>query len=229
MSANTTRPDDEYWKFADLEQHFNGLQADIRGIASTWILAAFGAIAVLLKVGGDDGRWAVPPPVLVCAVDTMAILGLLVLWINDQLVYQRLLDAGFIIGLRAEWNNSQLPPVRLMMMYSAEGAGMSRWMSYYYKIPMIVFFIISLFAIVWWLQTDSGTIWQLASSVTFGLVILMVVVQSGVISWMARKRSAVGVRAIASAFEGEEFVRDLFPQETGGTLKKLADRVRAYR
>jgi hypothetical protein len=34
------------------EQHFNNLQVKLRALASTWILAGFAAIAVLLKTEG---------------------------------------------------------------------------------------------------------------------------------------------------------------------------------
>ena len=41
---------EEYWQFRDVENHFNNIQAGIRNRASTWLLAAYTAIAVLLKV-----------------------------------------------------------------------------------------------------------------------------------------------------------------------------------
>ena len=44
MDAN-----EEYWKFVESERHFNTTQAGIRNRAATWLLAAFGAIAVLIK------------------------------------------------------------------------------------------------------------------------------------------------------------------------------------
>ena len=133
---------DDYWKFAESEHHFNDTQADIRKHAATWMLAAFGAIAILLKTSGNF-QWVVSPAILVCTVSAMATIGLLVLWINDQLVYQRLLDAGFIIALKMEYDNPELPPIRWMMMYAAEGKGMARWLTYFYTIPMWGLLVIS--------------------------------------------------------------------------------------
>jgi hypothetical protein len=129
---------EEYWKYVESERHFNEIQAGIRNHAATWILAAFAAIALLLKMD-KDVQWLVSPAVLVGIICFMATLGLLVLWIYDQLVYQRLLDSSFIIALKKEFDNPDLPPIRTMMMYTAEGKGMSRWMTFFYTIPMWVF------------------------------------------------------------------------------------------
>ena len=74
---------EEYWKLAVYEQHFNELQAGIRARASTWLLVAFAAIAVLIKTSGGT-EYIVPPSILFGLVSLMASIGLLVLWINDQ-------------------------------------------------------------------------------------------------------------------------------------------------
>jgi len=92
---------DDYWKFAESERHFNETQAGIRNIASGWMLAAFTAIALLLKTD-KAVAWLVSPAVLVAIVSIMATLGLLILWINDQLVYQRFWTAGSLLPSR--WN-----------------------------------------------------------------------------------------------------------------------------
>ncbi len=44
---------DEYRRFAEPERHFNQTQAGIRNLASAWMLAAFAAIALLLKADKD--------------------------------------------------------------------------------------------------------------------------------------------------------------------------------
>ena len=53
---------DTYWKFAESEKHFNNIQSGIRNLASGWILAAFAAIALLLKTE-KDVTWLVSPAV----------------------------------------------------------------------------------------------------------------------------------------------------------------------
>src|SRR5512138_672197 len=95
---------EEYWKFAESEKHFNDIQAGVRNLASAWMLAAFGAIALLMKSGGD-AKWLVQPSVLIGVVSGMATLGLLVLWILDQLVYERLLNSVFLVALKKEFDH----------------------------------------------------------------------------------------------------------------------------
>jgi len=60
---------DEYWKFAESERHFNETQAGIRNHAATWMLAAFAASAILLK-SEDKVNWLVAPAVLVARRST---------------------------------------------------------------------------------------------------------------------------------------------------------------
>ena len=194
---------DDYWKFAESEHHFNDTQADIRKHAATWMLAAFGAIAILLKTSGNV-QWVVSPAILVCTVSAMATMGLLVLWINDQLVYQRLLDAGFIIALKMEYDNPELPPVRWMMMYTAEGKGMARWLTYFYTIPMWGLLVISTTA------TLLRDVIQQQSHDAVGnygtlIMVLLCVAQAVAALWVQRKKKDVGARNKVSLFNDEEF------------------------
>jgi hypothetical protein len=194
---------EDYWKFAESEHHFNSTQADIRKHAATWMLAAFGAIAILLKSSGDL-LWVVSPAILVCTVSAMATIGLLVLWINDQLVYQRLLDCGFIIALRMEYDNPELPPIRWMMMYAAEGKGMARWMTHFYTIPMWGLLVISITAT---LLRDE--IQALSQGVEGGygaiIMVLLCVTQGVAVLWVQLKKKEVGARNRAALFGDREF------------------------
>jgi hypothetical protein len=194
---------DEYWKFAESERHFNEIQSGIRNLASGWILAAFAAIALLLKTD-KDVTWLVSPAVLIGVVSVMATLGLLVLWINDQLVYQRLLDSGFIIALKREYDNPQLPPIRTMMMYSAEGKGMSRWMTYFYTIPMWGFLVISVAATL--LRERIGSKSEgLDSEESLVVLIVLCIAQLCATSWVQWKKSEVGTKSHAALFEDKDF------------------------
>ncbi len=132
----------EYWKICDVEQRFNTTQSTVRALASTWLLTAFGAIAMLLRTDGTV-TWLFPKPVLLVLVATMASIGLFTLWIVDQIVYQRLLGSAFMVGLKMEHDNHELPPMRALMMHSAEGVGMSRWLRMFYVIPMVSFLLIT--------------------------------------------------------------------------------------
>jgi len=64
------KTNDDYWKLAESERHFNETQAGIRNHAATWMLAAFAAIAIRLK-SEDKVNWLVSPAVLVVVVSVM--------------------------------------------------------------------------------------------------------------------------------------------------------------
>lgn len=115
------------------------------------------------------------------------------MWINDRLVYQRLQDSGFIIALKMEYDNPELPPIRAIMMYSAEGKGMSRWMTYFYTIPLWALFAISVAAML--LRQSIGSASQ-AGNTSQSLMMFMVLClgQLCVTIWVHWKKSAVGAK-----------------------------------
>jgi len=194
---------DQYWKFAESEQHFNETQAGIRNHAATWMLAAFAAIALLLKTE-KDAQWMVSPAVLVAVVALMATIGLMVLWINDQLVYQRLLDCGFIIALKMEYDNPGLPPIRTMMMYAAEGKGMSRWMTYFYTIPMWGFLAVSV-AAIFLRQSIGSTSKGMSEDQSLVVLVALCVGQLVATLWVHRKKAEVGATERARQLGNKDF------------------------
>ncbi len=203
MTGKKLQLNEDYWKFAESERHFNQIQAGIRNLASGWMLAAFAAIALLLKTD-ENVTWLVSPALLVGVVSFMATFGLIVLWINDQLVYQRLLDCGFITALKMEYDNPQLPPIRIIMMYAAEGKGMSRWMTYFYTIPMWIFLAITVAATLLWKNIGNKT--QGVDS-NWSLIVLIVLCASQLFGaiWVQWKKSEVGTRARAKLFGVDNF------------------------
>jgi len=215
---------DEYWKFGESERHFNNIQAGIRNRAATWLLAAFGAIAVLIKTS-ENTTWLVPSAVLVGLVSFLATMGLLVLWINDQLVYQRLLNAVFLIGLKREYDNKRLPPVRTMMMYSAEGKGMSCWMTLYYTIPMICFFAISI-SVTFLLERIGAVSAALNPTWSFWVLVALCIVQGAVTIWVQFTKSTVTPRERATLFGNEDFASMFDGTEEG--LRKFGKVVKNY-
>lgn len=198
---------DDYWKFAEFERRFNESQATIRNLASTWMLAAFAAIALLLK-SDQDVSWLVSPAVLVGVVSFMATMGLLVLWINDQLVYQRLLQSSFLIALKMEYDDKDLPPIRAMMMHSAEGKGMGRWLTYFYTIPMWCFLAVTFTAIA--LRQSLGPAGDtpnhgLNPHQSLAILVILCLAQAGVPLWVQYKRSSVDAKGRAALFGNKEF------------------------
>ena len=217
---------EDYWKFAESERHFNEIQAGIRHHAATWMLAAFAAIAILLK-SEKEVSWLISPAVLVGVVSLMAALGLLVLWINDQLVYERLLDCGFIIALKMEHDNPQLPPVRSMMMCSAKGKGMSRLMVWFYLIPMVSFLLTSIAVAI--LRTSLGTTDQgMSADQSLMVLIPLCVVQFAVTLWVGWNGTHVGAKAVASRI-GAKNLAAMFEGTAKARHARFAKVIERYR
>jgi len=220
-------PIEEYWKFVESERHFNTIQAGIRNRASTWILAAFGAIAVLIKTS-TDSTWLVPSAVLIGLVCFMATMGLFILWINDQLVYQRLLNSAFVVGLKWEYDNPKMPPIRTLMMCSAEGKGMSRWMTYFYTIPMATFFGITVLVTI--LRENIGVTSQaLQATSSFWLLIAFCVVQALASTWVQFKKAKVTTKERAGYFGDDDFSSMFSGSEDGiKKFRKVIERYKPY-
>lgn len=129
---------DAYFKLGEMEQRFNESGAGVRTLASGWLLAALAGLGWLLDPS-KAGPWAVPLGLLLSMVCTMAVAGIATLWVLDQLVFHRLLDAVFLVGLRMERADPTLPPIRAMMLKMIEGQGTHRWERFFYFVPIIVF------------------------------------------------------------------------------------------
>ena len=101
--------------------------------------------------------WLVSPFVLATLVCAMGALGLCVLWVVDHLVYHRLLNSIFLIGMRLEIEHRDIPPVRTLMAYSAHRkGGMSHWLKIFYTAPASALSVIA-FAICL-VSQNSGTL-----------------------------------------------------------------------
>lgn len=195
----------EYWHFAESERHFNTIQSGIRNLASGWMLAAFAAIAILLKTN-TSSTWVVSPVVLIGVISLMASLGLMVLWINDQLVYQRLLDCSFIAGMKMEFDDRQIPPVRTLMTYSTQSKGMSRWMTLFYSIPLWFFLLITIVSFI--LSESIGTTGTGLGTISSLIIMFTIcVIQLLIALWVQLKKKDVGSRVLASAFGDNEFTK----------------------
>jgi hypothetical protein len=117
---------DAYFKLSEIEQRFNESGAGVRTLASGWMLAALAGLGWLLDPS-KSGPWVVPLGLLLSMICTMAVAGIATLWVLDQLVYHRLLDAVFLVGLRMERADRTLPPIHAMMLKTIEGKGTHRW------------------------------------------------------------------------------------------------------
>jgi hypothetical protein len=94
------------------ERHFNNLQSVYRGIASTWLLATFGAVGFLLF--NKDGELIHPG--IAAAVCFAGTFGIVLIWKLDLDVYHRLLVAVFREGQSLEVEFPWLPRFRTNMV-----------------------------------------------------------------------------------------------------------------
>lgn len=100
------------------EKHFDGMKSTCRSLASTWLLATFGALGFILT---ENLRGVLPLEVVALGLGICGATGIFLLWVLDLLVYHRLLDASFMEGLKLEAAFPQAPQVRHRMMASQPG------------------------------------------------------------------------------------------------------------
>jgi hypothetical protein len=115
-------------EFGEEERHFNGLQSTYRSLASTWLLATFGAVGFLLSERMGAGK---DSKLLIAAVGLASCLGIALLWTLDLLVYHRLLQAVFAEGVALEKAFGWLPPFRQGMLKAHRG-GVLRKLVWFY-------------------------------------------------------------------------------------------------
>ena len=149
---------DPYWQLLENEGRFNTIQATIRGIAATWMLATIASLGLVLRSDPSAPVWQLARGDLMLAVLTAASLGLLLLWILDLMVYQKLLGAGFVLRLYMEFRDASIPPLGAAMMASSNWKGMTPVFRYFYSIPAGVFGLIGILVLSGVLtRTDAPT------------------------------------------------------------------------
>ncbi len=113
------------------ERHFNTLQSVYRGVASTWLLATFGAVGYLMfNKEVSAPTWVAP------AICILGTLGVSLLWVLDLHVYHRLLVAAFKQGYELEEKFAWLPQMRRTMTTSTHSSVRRRLATYYFLTTM---------------------------------------------------------------------------------------------
>ncbi len=136
-SSRATDPEFEVYKsLREYEEHFNRTQVEVKKLASAWMLASLAAIAFIVRGDLSAKNTLLDSGSLLVVIGLGGNIGLLSLWILDQLVNQRLLGSAFRIGLLIERSNSTLPPIRSKMWLSAHSHGVGRHHSFFYACPM---------------------------------------------------------------------------------------------
>lgn len=93
----------------DQVRHFNTLQSHYRTMASTWLLAALGALGFFYST---DRALPVARDAAAVAIGLAAAIGICLLWVLDVLVYHELLVANDEVGRQLECENAWLPQIR---------------------------------------------------------------------------------------------------------------------
>jgi hypothetical protein len=127
-----------YCELGVIDRHFGSIQSHYRALASTWLLAAFGAIGFILA---KDFNPIIAKDLLIATIGICGAIGIYLLWVLDLLVYQRLLDAAFVEAKKLETRNTWLPQVRNNMTMLLGGKGLSLIVWYYLTGVEVMFLI----------------------------------------------------------------------------------------
>ena len=196
---------ENYWKLSEMEERFNSSSGSIRALASAWILASLGAIGWLFNSYEFDS-WPMPLGLIVVMVSSLSTIGITILWVMDLLVFHRLLQSVFLVGLKMENDDSELPPIRSMMMKTQEGSGTSKWEFLFYLSPMIFFVSLSIFLIAFGedkLFLANEELFELQGRLASWVFL---VIQLIFLSWVFKKnKSMTSYRIRASWFRDQEF------------------------
>ncbi|MCF0039766.1 cupin domain-containing protein [Dyadobacter fanqingshengii] len=124
-------------EIGEQERHFNTLTGTYKTMASTWLLAVFGGIGFVLAN-------RIEPWLLYTAgIGIAGSVGILLLWIIDLCVYQRLLNAAFTEGLKIEERYIWLPRIRHVMVANVNTGSITTNLSWFYVLgvcaPLFIF------------------------------------------------------------------------------------------
>jgi len=127
-----------YSQLRTYESDYDKAQSTLRTIASAWILAAIGAVGLVIQseAGGANKLDPFVAASLRQALLLIAALGLSSLWFLDLRVYQRLLHAVFSLGCHLELANDNLLPIRsraYLLNYD-----ITYRLGWFYRAPLLV-------------------------------------------------------------------------------------------
>ncbi len=198
---------EKYWRLSEMEERFNASAGGVRALASAWMLASLGAIGWLFNYYEFD-KWPMPLGLLVVMVSSLATVGISTLWVMDQLVFHRLLNSVFLVGLKMEKDDPELPPIRSVMMKTQEGSGTSKWELLFYIAPIIIFTLLSFSTLAFGSDklflANRGLPMLQAERMSWAFL----VVQLSFLSWvLIKRRTTRSFAKGADWFADEEFTR----------------------
>lgn len=189
-----------------MEERFNASSAGIRSLTSAWLLAGLGSLGWLLNSYNPD-TWPLPLGFLAIIIATLCCIGMITLWVMDQLVFHRLLSSVFLIGLKIEKDNPEIPPIRSLMMKTQEGLGTHRWEKFFYMTPILVFLLLSCVLLVGGSSDLFAVNKKFFSLNTFYLSMILVTIQTGSTIWMMRKLPSMSLETRAEFFNDKKFAQ----------------------
>ena len=125
-----------YLALGETERHFNTIQSGYRVLASTWTLACIGGIGFVLT---SEKKIDIPPldqPTMCVLIALAGSLSILILWLVDIRVHQRLLSMCYSEGRVMEAALRWLPQVRHRTRDEFQGS-LNRSISWYYVLMFV--------------------------------------------------------------------------------------------
>ena len=198
----------------------------LRTLASTWMLASMGAIAFLL-VNDINVELILNRYNLINIISSMTVIAMFILWLIDQLAYQRLLNSCLVIDLYSEFKDNSKPPIKAMMALSA-GKGMTKYYNWFYFLPMLFFTAFSAVALYLNISKMPTKYEFYGSNLFFGIFFLLV----NVVIWIIalKKRKSVPFFMLAEAFvqSGEDGEDNEFIEVVKNKNEKLKSLIKEY-
>jgi len=195
---------ERYWKLSEMEERFNSSSGGIRGLASAWLLASLGSIGWIFNAY-DAATWPLPMGFLLIVVITLGSIGITTLWVMDQLVFFRLLNSVFLVGLKMEKDDHELPPIHSIMMKTQEGKGTHRWERFFYLAPISIYILLSISIV----GGGSDALFQSKQAFfiidTRFICIVLVCLQALALVWILFKFRFIAQKGRAKYFDDPEF------------------------
>lgn len=132
-----------YAALNETEQKFNELQSSYRRLASIWLLATFSAIGYIWSNQLPTG---IEANLVIGTIIALSGVGNFLLWLVDIGVYQKLLSATYVEGIKFE-QEYKLPRIRKNMSKIFNGKNVSRRLSLFYVIPTSLMLPFGLFTV----------------------------------------------------------------------------------
>lgn len=131
-----------YSKVLNGARHHGNLQTSYRIVASSWLLATFIAIGFILST---DNILPFDQMIAVALICALGITGLYLIWYEDTIVQDLLLDINVLEALRIETKHKSLPQIhhRFLNLYKRTNAKYAK-VIFYVGCTIILFFIITI-------------------------------------------------------------------------------------